>query len=309
VQLVACERCRAQFDVSAVGENKFRCHCGATVWNRAHAPVDAPIQRCASCGAAVAAQAATCDYCTSPIVRDRRALTLICPECFARCAGNARYCGHCGLEFRPQPVAQAKDPIACPSCGSPMSTRAIAEVAVHECPECAGLWVPNESFDLLVARAQSLPDAPTPTQGLRGGVKRHAPDESDDGTGPGAVVYRRCPICRSPMHRKNFGHASGVIVDWCGPHGTWLDADELNRIATFIQSGAFARAQAAHAAEQAAERATAEKLAAERAAAGEARPHHDPTLALFDRLLTSERPSDVRRPVRLIDILQDLFKP
>jgi hypothetical protein len=99
VQLVACERCHAQFEVSTVAETKFRCHCGATVWNRAHAPIDAPIQRCASCGAAVPAAAKTCDYCTSAIVRDPRQLTLICPECFARCAGNARYCGHCGIEF------------------------------------------------------------------------------------------------------------------------------------------------------------------------------------------------------------------
>jgi hypothetical protein len=39
------------------------------------------------------------------------------------------------------------------------------------------------------------------------------------------------------MHRKNYGKRSGVIVDWCGPHGTWLDADELEQIAHFIAGG------------------------------------------------------------------------
>jgi hypothetical protein len=39
------------------------------------------------------------------------------------------------------------------------------------------------------------------------------------------------------MQRKNFARRSGVIVDWCGKHGTWLDADELEDIASFILSG------------------------------------------------------------------------
>jgi Zn-finger nucleic acid-binding protein len=308
VQLVACERCHAQFDVSAVGENKFRCHCGTTVWNRAHAPVDAPIQRCAACGAAVAAQAAACDYCTSPIIRDRRALTLICPECFARCAGNARYCGHCGVEFRPQPVTKSGSSLDCPTCQAPMATRSIAEVAIHECPECNGLWVPGESFDLLVTRARSLPAAPAPSQGLRT-AERHAPDRSRAGEDLGPIVYRRCPVCRSPMHRKNFGHASGVIVDWCGPHGTWLDPDELERIAAFIQTGGFDRARAARAAEQAADLAAAEKAAAERIAAGAPGPRRSASLTLFEHLLTAERPvAAPRSGGHLVDLLRDFLK-
>jgi hypothetical protein len=39
------------------------------------------------------------------------------------------------------------------------------------------------------------------------------------------------------MQRKNFGKRSGVIVDWCGAHGTWLDKDELEQIAAFIAEG------------------------------------------------------------------------
>jgi len=300
VQLVACERCHAQFEVSSVTENKFRCHCGATVWNRAHAPVDAPIQRCASCGAAVPAEATICDYCTSPIVRDRRQLTLICPECFAACAGNARFCGHCGVEFRPQPITGASD-LACPVCQTAMTTRSIAEVAVQSCPECQGLWVPGESFDLLVARAQSLPEAPRPSQGL-GVARRHAADANQD---TGEIVYRRCPACRSPMHRKNFGHASGVIVDWCGPHGTWLDADELERIAAFIRNGGLERAMAAHAADEEKQR---KELAA--AEAGAPRPpiQSQPTLALFEHLLLTQRKTAGKHTGQLVDLLHEFFK-
>jgi hypothetical protein len=46
------------------------------------------------------------------------------------------------------------------------------------------------------------------------------------------------------MQRKNFGKRSGVIVDWCGGHGTWLDKDELEQIATFIAAGGLREAGA-----------------------------------------------------------------
>jgi hypothetical protein len=45
------------------------------------------------------------------------------------------------------------------------------------------------------------------------------------------------------MYRKNFGTRSGVILDWCGPHGTWLDADELAQVAAFIQAGGLRGAE------------------------------------------------------------------
>ena len=39
------------------------------------------------------------------------------------------------------------------------------------------------------------------------------------------------------MRRRNFRKTSGVIIDCCNSHGTWLDADELERIAGFLLSG------------------------------------------------------------------------
>jgi len=43
------------------------------------------------------------------------------------------------------------------------------------------------------------------------------------------------------MQRKNFARRSGVIVDWCGRHGTWLDADEVEDIAAYILAGGLER--------------------------------------------------------------------
>ena len=39
------------------------------------------------------------------------------------------------------------------------------------------------------------------------------------------------------MLRRNYRKSSGVIVDVCNEHGTWLDADELEQIAGFLLSG------------------------------------------------------------------------
>ena len=46
------------------------------------------------------------------------------------------------------------------------------------------------------------------------------------------------------MQRKNFGHRSGVVVDWCGSHGTWLDAHEMEDIAAFVLEGGLETAPA-----------------------------------------------------------------
>ncbi len=39
------------------------------------------------------------------------------------------------------------------------------------------------------------------------------------------------------MQRRNFRRSSGVIIDRCNKHGTWLDADELEQITGFVMSG------------------------------------------------------------------------
>jgi Zn-finger nucleic acid-binding protein len=231
VHLVACSRCHAQFDVAAVAGESILCHCGARVEVTRPTPIDAPIRRCGACGAGVDPQDVTCGFCRSRIDREA-ARGLVCPECYARNADASRHCTNCGVQFQPQPLLHEAEPMACPACELPLAVRSIADVAVSECGSCRGLWVPGESFDTLVERARAR-------------HQTRASDGLDDGSRPaprvtGTVSYRRCPVGREVMHRKNFGRSSGVIVDWCRAHGTWLDADELGRIAAFIAGGGLA---------------------------------------------------------------------
>jgi Zn-finger nucleic acid-binding protein len=141
------------------------------------------------------------------------------------------------VEFRPQPVLSAGDPASCPVCTIDLTPRSLAALAVQECEQCRGLWVPATNFDALVEHARTR-GRERATDGLQLAMPTHVL--------PGMrIAYRRCPACRQPMHRKNFGRVSGVVVDWCRADGTWLDANELEQIATFVNEGGLERKAAA----------------------------------------------------------------
>jgi hypothetical protein len=67
------------------------------------------------------------------------------------------------------------------------------------------------------------------------------------------------------MVRKNFGRRSGIIIDWCGAHGTWLDANELEEIASFIIGGGLERARQERERENKRAEKAARKMRADRA--------------------------------------------
>lgn len=238
MRLVACKSCHAQYDVSAVEAPVFDCRCGQAVQNEALRGQDARIQRCGACGALLADGADVCAYCRSAVVRDARALSLICPECYARNAETARFCTGCGVAFLPEALPdEQEDAPACPTCETPepMAVRGIGGVWVRECGKCNGLWVPGERLDALIQRAVDA----ARERAASGATPAPRPRRVDV-----QFAYRACPQCGHRMQRKNFGKRSGVIVDWCGAHGTWLDKDELEQIAAFITAGGLREAGA-----------------------------------------------------------------
>ncbi|MGH0036194.1 MAG: zf-TFIIB domain-containing protein [Myxococcota bacterium] len=238
MQLVACSSCHAQYDIAQRGGGEFECLCGATVEAHVPAAVEAEVHRCSSCGALVSSSATGCDYCGSAIVRDSAKLSLICPECFARNADDGRFCGACGVPFQPQPIPSDAPDLDCPACQKRLQARAVAGVPLFECAECSGLWVPENHFDDLVERAAQ--------RHREGGGVGQASRPRVEGANPAAqsVQYRRCPDCNQFMQRSNFRKTSGVIIDRCRLHGTWLDADELERIAGYLLTGGRPRATA-----------------------------------------------------------------
>jgi len=232
MQLIACQSCHAQYDITGVGTEQIDCRCGAKVEVVALESRDLVVHRCSSCGAHVAIGDGECDYCSSPIVTDPRLLSLICPECCARNADDARFCGACGVVFDPQPAEVAKqEELPCAMCSGLMSPRTVGGFSINECPTCNGIWCPAQSFDALVKAALD-----SKKSDLTGEIE-FAPRVRGADPSQQNVAYRKCPECDAFMQRRNFKKASGVIIDRCRKHGTWLDADELEQIAGYLLSG------------------------------------------------------------------------
>jgi Zn-finger nucleic acid-binding protein len=233
VRLVACPNCHTQYDVTDVQAKTIPCHCGEEIDNVSLQAKDAEIARCGSCGAGVQGDAQTCQYCGSQIVREPGKHSLICPECYARCADGSQFCTACGVGFRPQQVKIDGHELPCPACTALMPPRQVGGVGLNECLSCHGLWAPGESFDLLVSRAIEARQQASPAE-------LYALKPRVTGSNPArqGVQYRNCPECDGYMARRNYRKKSGVIIDICSKHGIWLDADELEQIAGFILSGA-----------------------------------------------------------------------
>jgi len=229
VRLVACPDCHRQYDVTHVDAAEIRCACGTAVANEVHEAVHARVHRCGSCGAGLGPDAERCDYCRAEIVRDAGKLSLLCPECFARNEEASRFCTACGVAFDPQPLAGDGHEHPCPDCGGLMPPRAVADIPVNECPGCNGVWVQGDRFERLVARAVEAV-----RKAEQGELPGRAPRWAGANPAAQAVRYRKCPVCEAFMQRRNYRKCSGIVLDRCKAHGTWLDADELEQIAGFI---------------------------------------------------------------------------
>jgi Zn-finger nucleic acid-binding protein len=246
VRLLACPECRTQYDATGVVEETIACRCGAAIENRDLPAIDVPVTRCSACGAIAAENARACEYCGAEIVWKGPPGDLVCPECYARNPDASRFCMGCGVEFRPRPVGDVgASLVECIRCFVPMTPRDVADIAIQQCPKCSSLWVPGDALDDLVRRVNEAALTATKT-----GAGRDARVAGGNPVEQG-VHYRRCPACDELMGRTNFRRVSGVVIDRCPKHGTWLDADELEEIAGFVASGGLARAAEADAHEAA----------------------------------------------------------
>ena len=120
--------------------------------------------------------------------------------------------------------------LRCPRDQSVLVHENLAGTTVDRCTTCEGIWLDAAELEGAVQAASEAAETGSATADWE------------------AVTYLRCPHCDSMMARKNHMRVSGVIVDACPKHGTWLDAGELERLGAFIASGGGERAQEAEAA-------------------------------------------------------------
>lgn len=237
--LVACPRCRRQFDATGLAPGtQLPCTCGGVAVVPEPVAHDAEIVRCSSCGAPRGDGEAACRFCGSEYTLRERDLDTVCPGCMARVSSRSRFCHRCGTPLLHGQAAAPGAGQPCPACGDgrPLRSRALdgAGVAVAECGICGGFWVEREVFEVLARRARekSLPEL---------GPAGERP--SGPAAPPRGSLYRPCPSCRRLMNRKNWGRKSGIIVDVCREHGAWFDLDELERLLAWIREGGEERAR------------------------------------------------------------------
>lgn len=227
--IVACTECRRQIDVGAhpVGA-KVRCFCGALNTVPARVTRAAKMQNCSNCGAGLDSHGSKCTYCGAPVAKPDRGLGDACPACLARLMVGAKYCSCCGLAIAPQTVLQALPSLTCPCCKGTLAECRTETMAFVECTSCAGVWLDASIFRKIIEEARARG---------RGAIEfREAAPVAVDLKPETAPLYRPCPVCRDIMPRRNYGK-SGIIIDWCGRHGYWFDANELSRILALARDG------------------------------------------------------------------------
>jgi len=227
--IVACQQCKRQYDAGGKRPgDRFRCRCGTMVTVLQPQGHEADVVRCSSCGATREQNAQRCDHCGADFTLHELDLHTVCPNCMARVSDRARYCHHCAALLIAEGIAGDQTAMCCPVCGadSLLTARHIRDTwtQVMECQRCGGFWVGLGTFDMLLDREARQPQSAGPTPG---------PPPAAPARGP----YRPCAVCGQLMVRRNFGRSSGVIVDLCGSHGIWFDAQELAHVLRWIRSG------------------------------------------------------------------------
>ncbi len=226
--IVECPTCRSRYDIpDRRPGTQVRCRC------RALFSVPAPAETagalaCPICGAPARLDETSCRYCRSALA------TAACPRCLGRVFEGHRFCPHCGARLGAEgAVPPGAKPRLCPRCAPalrPLTAHVVAGTLLDECHACGGVFVDAHAFQRLVEERDRQAVA------LERGVS--SPGAGRPAPGAAAPVrYLPCPDCGVLMNRKNFGERSGVVIEYCKPHGFWFDQDQLGQALRFVMAG------------------------------------------------------------------------
>ncbi|MEM8883594.1 MAG: zf-TFIIB domain-containing protein [Planctomycetota bacterium] len=190
---------------------------------------------CPSCGNTVYGSE-PCPICTSSGAprrrRDRdRERTTLCAGC-----GNeipaGEDCSICssgrGGKRKPQP----KGDVMCPNCEIPIESQNWDGVEVDMCMSCQSMLFPPGALEKVLSKLREAAGQMDITEVLREFRDRHKQQRV-----PKDVRYRRCPVCGEYMTRRNYAGTSGVILDYCGKHGYWVDQHQFDELSNWVTRG------------------------------------------------------------------------
>ncbi len=159
-----------------------------------------------------------------------------CRSCAAPNSDTAEACSHCGVKIEPpfswkDFVRRACDnrrpsELTCPACKTPLTLCRYGPLAIDECDACKGIWFDKGELEPMILRYRS---EKTAVLGAAAVAQSKITRRYE-----GKFTYRNCVRCATIMNRMNYGGRSGVMIDYCGRCGVWLDGEEFQRMVDFL---------------------------------------------------------------------------
>lgn len=218
-----------------------------------------------------------CPNCAAPIP----ASSLTCPYCHSRVSVDLKSVNHSATDQHHSRI--------CPRCDIALEGITLEmeqDLDIERCNECQGLFFDTGELEYMLD--QSVKHV------VQIDHQKLAALSEESTIGRMKNRYMKCPCCSDLMNYYNYGGRSGVIVDWCKPHGLWLDGGELKRLLEWKKFGGEELKDKM----EAAKRAEQERRIQQKSAGG--------GLASFDSY-DDEYDNKRRRGIDIIDVAETLF--
>jgi Zn-finger nucleic acid-binding protein/rubrerythrin len=185
-------------------------------------------QFCRSCGNTFHGTG-PCPICNAgrAIRKHKRAL---CPGCGNE-VDDAAHCPVCEAGRAAKRKRKEGAGPSCPQCELPLLEQDWDGTKAHLCEQCNGVFFPGDGLELVLdhLRSGAAPDADSRVEVFRRLLRRPLPP---------AVRYKACPLCAVSMTRRSYAGSSGIVIDVCPGHGTWIEQSAFGDLTDYVTSGA-----------------------------------------------------------------------
>ena len=121
-------------------------------------------------------------------------------------------------------------PGLCPTCNARLRTSTRESISVEACGAGHGVFLTADA--LTAALRDRTNDRSAAEEESAVSQQSAASAEALEAS----HAPRACPACATPMQVRIFAYESGVPIDVCSEHGTWLDEHELERIEAWYEA-------------------------------------------------------------------------
>ena len=147
-----------------------------------------------------------------------------CSACGRQSTANRKNCLYCGGQLVEN---KRSGPIHCCGCTNAMNEVDIEGIIIDVCPTCNGMWFDTGELEEVLEKIEFSHEEGAGVR-TKGSPVKNIPE-----AGP----LRNCPHCNLVMGKKNYKRFSGIVIDVCRFHGLYLDAQELEKIRLFLDTG------------------------------------------------------------------------